>query len=224
MPAPELLERLAGAIVRLSKSEAAAAAEAALAAGLSPYTIIADGLSRGMQTVGEAFRRNEVFIPEVLVACDAYYAGLNVVKPLIDQNDQRRFFAKMVIGTIHGDIHTVGKDVAVPVFQAAGFQVIDLGTAVPDQQFVAAIREHQPELVGLGTYMTATFMHTRATVDAITEAGLRDQVKIICGGPSVDAETARRMGADDASDNAWDAVEKMRALVAALRQEKAARA
>ncbi len=163
-----------------------------------------------MQTIGEQFKCGEVFIPEVMVACDCYYAGLNVVKPHITPGDESRFIGKMVIGTIHGDIHTVGKDVAVPVFEAAGFNVIDLGVAVPDAKFVEAIREHQPDIVGLGTYMTATFMHTKETVRAITEAGLREQVKIICGGPSVDAEAARRMGADDATDNAWEGVEIMR--------------
>jgi 5-methyltetrahydrofolate--homocysteine methyltransferase len=122
----------------------------------------------------------------------------------------------MVIGTIYGDIHTVGKDVAIPVFEAAGFDVIDLGAAVPDEKFVEAVREHKPQLVGLGTYMTSTFMHTRETVKALADAGLRAGVKVICGGPAVDAPTARKMGADDASDNAWDAVEKMKRLAAEL--------
>lgn len=221
MSQTNLLNRLAEAVVRLSKRDAALLAQEALDAGLSPHTILAEGLSRGMQVVGEAFKRNEVFIPEVLVACDAYYAGLEVVRPHIRPDDRSRFTATMVIGTIYGDIHSVGKDVAIPVFEAAGFHVIDLGVAVPDEKFVEAIREHSPELVGLGTYMTATFMHTRETVRAITEAGLRHQVKIICGGPSVDARAARQMGADDASDNAWEAVEKMRALVRQLRHEQA---
>ncbi|MGB9604870.1 MAG: cobalamin B12-binding domain-containing protein, partial [Bryobacteraceae bacterium] len=118
---------------------------------------------------------------------------------------------------IHGDIHTVGKDVAVPVFQAAGYDVIDLGVDVPDEHFVEAIREHQPDIVGLGTYMTSTFMHTRETVRVIEQAGLRDRVKIICGGPAVDPDAARRMGADDASDDAWEAVAKLDRLVEELR-------
>ena len=205
----DILQRIADAIVRLDQKTVEQLSQEALAM-FSPYDIIADGLSRGMQSIGEQFKCGDVFIPEVMVACDCYYAGLNVVKPHLAADDEKRFIGKIVIGTIHGDIHTVGKDVAVPVFEAAGFNVIDLGVAVPDQKFVEAIREHQPHIVGLGTYMTATFMHTKETVRAITEAGLRDGVKIICGGPSVDAEAARRMGADHASDNAWEAVEIMR--------------
>jgi len=104
------------------------------------------------------------------------------------------------------------------VLISAGFDVVDLGAAVPDGKFVEAVREHQPQLVGLGTYMTSTFMHTRETVRALTDAGLRDNVKIICGGPAVDVEVARRMGADDASDNAWDAVERMKRLVEDFRK------
>ncbi|MBM3334928.1 cobalamin-dependent protein [Candidatus Sumerlaeota bacterium] len=207
-----MLQALAEAVIDLDAARAQTLAREALDAGMSPYSIIADGLSLGMKTVGERFKRAEVFIPEVMVACDAYYAGLSVVKPHLGADERRQFIARMVIGTIYGDIHSVGKDVAVPVFQAAGFDVIDLGVAVPDQKFVEAVREHKPQLVGLGTYMTATFMHTKETVRALVEAGLRDGVKIICGGPAVDAEIARQMGADDASDNAWDAVERMKRL------------
>jgi len=209
------LQALAQAVIDLDAGRAERLAREALGAGISPYTIIAEGLSLGMKTIGERFKCAEVFIPEVLVACDAYYAGLNVVKPHLNEAERERFLARMVIGTIHGDIHTVGKDVAIPVFEAAGFDVIDLGVAVPDQKFVEAVREHKPQLVGLGTYMTSTFMHTKETVRALADAGLRDGVKIICGGPAVDAETARRMGADDASDNAWDAVERMKRWVGA---------
>jgi len=214
-----ILKALAQAVIDLDASLAQRLAKDALDAGIAPYTIISEGLSQGMRTIGEKFKCAEVFIPEVLVACDAYYAGLNVVKPHLKASERDRFLARMVIGTIYGDIHSVGKDVAVPVFQAAGFDVIDLGTAVPDQKFVEAVREHKPQLVGLGTYMTSTFMHTKETVRALREAGLRDGVKIICGGPAVDAEAARKMGADDASDNAWDAVERMKRLAAELAEE-----
>ncbi len=211
--AEDILRQIAQAVIDLNAAEAERLSRAALDAGISPYRIIADGLSQGMKRIGECFKCAEVFIPEVLVACDAYYAGLNAVKPHMASAERSQYLAKMVIGTIYGDIHTVGKDVAIPVFEAAGFDVIDLGSAVPDEKFVEAVRQHKPQLVGLGTYMTSTFMHTRETVKALQEAGLRDSVKIICGGPSVDPETARKMGADDASDNAWDAVEKMKRLV-----------
>ena len=205
----EILKRIADAVIALEQKTVEQLSNEALASH-APGDIIANGLSLGMKTIGQQFKSGEVFIPEVMVACDCYYAGLKIVKPHISPRDESYFIGKIVIGTIHGDIHTVGKDVAVPVFEAAGFNVIDLGIAVPDEKFVAAIREHKPDIVGLGTYMTPTFMHTQETVRAIVAAGLRATVKVICGGPSVDGNAARKLGADEASDNAWEAVEIMK--------------
>jgi methanogenic corrinoid protein MtbC1 len=216
MEKEEILRNLAEAVDNLDEEAGERLAREALDAGISPYQIIADGLSKGMQVVGAKFKAAEVYLPEVLVACDVYYAGLKIVRPHIKPGDRDQFLGTMIIGTIHGDVHTVGKDVAIPVFEAAGFNVIDLGAPVADETFIEAIKEHQPQLVGLGTYMTSTFMHTKETVKKITEAGLRERVKIICGGPSVTPEAARRLGADDASDNAWEAVEKMKTLLAEL--------
>jgi len=213
---PELLSRIADAVLRLDQQAVEQLSEEALAMH-SPHQIIAEGLSAGMRTIGEQFKSGEVFIPEVMVACDCYYAGLKRVRSRIQASDRSWYLGRMLLGTIHGDIHTVGKDVAGPVFEAAGFEVIDLGVAVPDDRWVAAIREHRPDIVGLGTYMTPTFMHTRETVAAIAAAGLREGLRIICGGPSVSDAAARQMGADGASDNAWEAVEVMKGWMAGRR-------
>ncbi|HOW69514.1 MAG TPA: cobalamin-dependent protein [Phycisphaerae bacterium] len=208
-----LLERLAGAIEGMDANAVKSLARDALAAGLSPATVLNEGLSLGMRRVGQKFNAGDMFMPEVLVACDVYFAGLEVVRPLLAASEGENRLGTMVLGNIHGDIHTVGKNVAIPVFEANGLRVIDVGESLDDQVFVDAIRKHKPQIVGLGTYMTSTFMHTGETVAAIAKAGLRSQVKIICGGPAVDAEAARRMGADDASDDAWKAVDKIRKLL-----------
>ena len=219
MSSNEILNMLADAIVRLDRKSVPALAQQALDAGLPPHLIITEGLSKGMKIIGEQFKRNEVYIPEVLVACDAYYAGLNIVRPHITKSEKQKFLGTMVIGTIYGDVHTVGKDVAIPIFEAAGLNVIDLGVGVPPEGFVKAVEEHEAQIVGLGTYMTSSFMHTKDVVEALKEAGVRNRVKIICGGPSVNAEAARRMGADDASDDAWEAVGKIKALLGQLSDE-----
>jgi len=213
----ERLQKLAQAVLEMDVEGIVPLIEDSLAAGLSPVEILAEGLSAGMRQVGERFKQGEIFMPEVLVSCDVYYRGLEILRPLIRQTGGGPVRGKMIIGTIYGDIHSVGKDVAVPVFQAAGYDVIDLGVDVPDERFVEAIRQYEPDIVGLGTYMTSTFMHTRETVRVIEQAGLRDRVKIICGGPAVDPAAARRMGADDASDDAWEAVGKLDRLVEELR-------
>ena len=217
MEKAERLQKLAQAVLEMDLEGIVPLVEDSLAAGLSPVEILAEGLSAGMRQLGERFKQGEIFMPEVLVSCDVYYRGLEILRPLIRQTGGGPVRGKMIIGTIYGDIHSVGKDVAVPVFQAAGYDVIDLGVDVPDERFVEAIREYEPDIVGLGTYMTSTFMHTRETVRVIEQAGLRDRVKIICGGPAVDPAAAQRMGADDASDDAWEAVGKLDRLVEELR-------
>lgn len=219
MQCEDRFRQLADAVVQMDIGGVPDLVRTCLSEGLSAGDVVSRGLSAGMRQVGEAFQDGTIFMPEVLVSCDAYYAGLEVVKPLLNA-DGLPSKGKMILGTIYGDIHTVGKDVAIPVFRAAGFEVIDLGVDVSDERFVAAVREHQPDLVGLGTYMTATFMHTKETVRALEQAGLRQQVKVICGGPAVDAATARKLGADDASDNAWEAVGKMEVLVEELKHER----
>jgi 5-methyltetrahydrofolate--homocysteine methyltransferase len=212
-------EQLADAVINMEVERVRDLVRDSLNEGLAPAEILTQGLSLGMRRVGEQFRDGGIFMPEVLVSCDAYYAGLKIVEPLLQtQNGDSR--GKIVLGTIHGDIHTVGKDVAIPVFRAAGFEVIDLGIDVKDETFVDAVRRHRPQLVGLGTYMTSTFMHTRATVEALERAGVRREVKVICGGPAVDAATARKMGADDACDDAWEAIGRMEFLVEALDHER----
>ena len=217
MTVDPIFAELADAVVRLDVRRVPTLVEQALAAGLAPADVLARGLAAGMRRVGDAFNAGEMFMPELLVAAEVFLAGLEIVRPRLGAAGDQPALGTMVLGSIYGDIHTVGKMVAIPVFEAHGLRVIDLGENLDDDVFVDAIRVHRPEIVGFGTYMTPTFMHTRETVAVIAKAGLRDQVKIICGGPAVDADAARRMGADDASDDAWQAVGKIKRLLEELR-------
>ena len=209
----DILKQLSASVVDLNMKGVVPLVEAALKEGLPPSKVLTEGLSQGMREVGRQFNSGDMFMPEVLVACDVYFAGLGVVRPLLASDKDAHSLGTIIMGNIYGDVHTVGKQVAMPVFEASGLQVIDLGEDLDDEAFVEGIRKHKPQVVGLGTYMTSTFMHTKQTVEAITKAGLRDQVKIICGGPAVDVGAARRMGADDASDDAWLGVEKIKRLL-----------
>jgi len=214
----EILTKLKEAVIGMDAEGARIAADEALRSGLDPADAIVRGLSEGMRTVGDKFGKMEIFLSEVLASADAYYAALNVLRPKISrERAQRVFTATLVMGTIFGDIHTVGKDVAIPVFESAGFNVIDLGIDVPPEGFVEAAIRNGAELVGLGTYMSETFFHVPEVVKAFEKAGIRERVKIICGGPAVDPETARKLGADDASSDAWEAVEKLKMLISELR-------
>ncbi len=225
----EIFAALADAVVRLDVAGVGPLVEQALAAGISPADILSRGLSEGMRRVGDQFNAGEMFMPEMLVAAEVYVAGLNLVRPLltaraggsVSGNPGSAYpLGTMVLGSIFGDIHTVGKMVAIPVFEASGLRVIDLGENLDDDVFIDAIRQHDPQIVGFGTYMMASFMHTRDAVATIAKAGLRDRIKIICGGPAVDANAARKMGADDASADAWEAVTKIKRLLGDLRQDR----
>lgn len=214
----EILTKLKEAVIGMDADGARIAAEGALRSGLDPADAIVRGLSEGMRTVGDRFGKMEIFLSEVLASADAYYAALEVLKPKLGKERAKRaFIATMVIGTIFGDIHTVGKEVAIPVFESAGFNVIDLGIDVPPEGFVEAAIRNGAELVGLGTYMSETFFHVPDVVKAFERAGIREKVKIICGGPAVDPGAARKLGADDASSDAWEAVGKLKRLLEELR-------
>jgi methanogenic corrinoid protein MtbC1 len=216
MATEALLNRVSDAVLGLDRKQIEAKIQMALDAGAPPAAVL-NALAAGMETIGTQFKTGEVFLPEVMVACDVYKAGLALVFPLLQTERHEAFVGSMVLGSIYGDVHTVGKDVAAAVFAAAGFRVVDLGVTVKDETWLSAVREHQPDIVGLGAYMTSTFMHTREVVRRLSEAGLREQVRIICGGPSVNDQAAKTLGADAASNNAWEAVEIMRRWIDAKR-------
>ena len=206
MSKDDIITRLAQAVVSCQTAEVEQVVRAALTAGLSPHEVI-KGLSEGMREMGRLWTEMEVFLPEVMAAADAFYAGLHLAKPAVPVGSRTDQVGTLVLGTIYGDIHSVGKDVVVPVFEAENFKVVDLGTDVSAAQFVQAVVEHKPDILGLGTYMSETFRHVAEVVRALVDAGVRDQVIVICGGAVADAEIARRMGADDAFTDAWVAVE-----------------
>lgn len=213
MSQDDMITRLAQAVVSCQITQVEQEVRAALTAGLPPQEVI-KGLSEGMREMGRLWNEMEVFLPEVMAAADAFYAGLRLAKPAIPSGSHTDQVGTMVLGTIYGDIHSVGKDVVIPVFEAENFRVVDLGTDISAAQFVQAVQEHKPDIVGLGTYMSETFRHVGDVVKALVEAGVREQVIVICGGAVADAEVARRMGADDAFTDAWVAVEAAKQLLA----------
>ncbi|NPV29871.1 MAG: cobalamin-binding protein [Firmicutes bacterium] len=215
----EILAQLAQAVVDMDVEGVEAKCKEALEAGIQAFEAISAGLSAGMRRVGELWNNMEIFMPEVMGSVDAYYAGLKILKPQIKQNEKTEYIGTIVIGTIWGDIHSVGKDVAVPVFEGENFRVIDLGLDVPAEKFIEAVKEYNPDIVGLGTYMSETFLHVEELVKEFQKAGIRDRVLVVCGGPAVDSEVAKKMGADDAWDDAWEAAEGMKRLLAQRSQK-----
>jgi len=210
----EIISKLTNSIVNLDSEAAKTVAKEAKVANVDLADAIR-ALARGMRIIGEKWNKMEVFLPEVLVAADAFYAGMEVLEPALEaRKGERLFSGTIVIGTIFGDVHTVGKDVAKAVFAAEiGLRVIDLGIEVPENKFVEAVEEYDADIVGVGTYMSETFFNTPKVLDALKNAGLRDRVIVVCGGPAANYEKAIEFGADGAWDDAWVAVDGIKKLM-----------
>lgn len=167
----------------------------ALDSGVSLDEIIGSGFIAAMGEVGEKFSQGDIFVPEMLVAARAMKMGLAVLEPVI-LTSKREFLGKIIIGTVQGDLHDIGKNLVAMMLQGSGYEIIDLGIDVKPEAFVAAIREHKPDAVGLAALLTTTMRYMKETVAAIDQAGLRSQVKIMVGGAPVTAAFAEQIGAD----------------------------
>lgn len=210
------IERLADAILSMKPEEAKAAAEDCMAKGLDIVEVIKKGIADPFTVLGERFKRMEVFLPELMAAAEAFYEAFDVIKPEFEKGMlKNQFWATMVIGTIFGDIHTVGKDIFIPIAIAEGINVIDLGIDVPPEKFVEAIRKHDPDIIGFGTYMAETVYNSKVVLKAIEEAGLRGNRVVAAGGPAcapleVDAVKCREFGLDIATTDAFAGIEKIK--------------
>jgi 5-methyltetrahydrofolate--homocysteine methyltransferase len=189
---------------------------------MDPKDLIFRGLIPGMDVVGEKFRRNEYYVPQVLLSARAMYAGLDLLKPLItaaarpDDN-----LGVVVIGTAQGDLHDIGKNLVAMMLEGAGFQVHNLGRDVAPEKFVAAVQEHDAHIVGISALMTTTMPAMKRTIDALVRAGLRERVKVMVGGAPVSQAFADEIGADGYAKDSTLAVARAKTLLAA--GERAAR-
>lgn len=189
-----------------------ASTKAALGEGLSALKVLNEGLLPGMDRVGRDFRDGELFIPEVIVAARAMHAGLELLKPLLAAGASTSA-RKIVIGTVQGDLHDIGKKLVGIMMQGAGFEVIDLGHDVSPDRFVQAVREHEPALIGLSALLSTTMPMMKATLDALRAADLYDRVKVMVGGAPVNQAWADEIGAHGYAPDAVSAVDCARKLV-----------
>jgi 5-methyltetrahydrofolate--homocysteine methyltransferase len=212
-PSTPLLDALRDAVLNGNAKGAGALTAQALAAGVDPQAIVDTALIPAMDEAGRRFDQGEFFVPELLVAARALKASQALVTPLLAASGATPR-GKVVIGTVKGDLHDIGKNLVVALLRGGGFEVIDLGADVAPGAFVAAVRDHAPHVVGLSALLTTTMMQMQQTIHALAEAGVRDRVKIIVGGAPVTERFAAQCGADGYADNAAAAVTLARALVA----------
>lgn len=207
----DMLQKIASNLYNGEDQEVAALVQQALDEGMDPGEILQGGLIAGMDEVGRDFKAGELFVPEVLIAARAMHAGMDILRPLLEDSDVLSA-GKYVIGTVKGDLHDIGKNLVRMMLEGAGFEMIDLGTDVEAQAFVDAVSEHQPQLVGMSALLTTTMVQMKTIIEALEEAGLRDSVKIMVGGAPVTDAFAQEIGADAYAADAASAVDVARSL------------
>ena len=187
--------------------------QAALDAGISAKDILQKGLIVGMDIVGEKMECGDMFIPEVLMSAQAMSMSVEILKPLLAEGDSSSA-GKVIIGTVKGDLHDIGKNLVSMMMESAGFEVIDLGVDVAPEKFVEAIKTHKPTIVGLSALLTTTMPMMKKSIMSIEESGLRDTLKIIVGGAPVNQSFADEIGADGYAPDAGAASKLAKALYA----------
>jgi corrinoid protein of di/trimethylamine methyltransferase len=216
MASEKLFEDMTNAVIAGLPDKARELANEALRAGIEPLAAIEQGFRPGMDAVGEGFAKGELFIPDLMMSGEAMKAAIATLEPeLMKRKQQRQVLGRVVIGTVQGDIHEIGKTLVATMLTANGFEVHDLGVDVPAQQFVDAVRKVNADVVGLSALLTTTILNQEAVILDLEEAGLRDRVKVIIGGVPASPEWAEEIGADGYAENATEAVEVVKRLVQA---------
>ncbi len=207
-------ETLKNAIISGDGDAAQSQTNALVAEGKSAREILDEGLLPGMDVVGQRMKNGECFIPEVLLSARTMQSCLDIIKPLLGEGDSASV-GTIVLGTVEGDMHDIGKNLVGMLLAGAGFQVVLLGKGVTADGFVAAVKEHKPQILGMSGLLTTTIPKMGVTINALKDAGLRDGLKVICGGAPVSEAFCNEIGADAYGPNAAIGVERCKELVGA---------
>lgn len=206
-------EELYEAVLSGNAKAAHAVTQAALEAGIAPMTLITGSMVPAMDEVGRLFEAEEYFVPELLLAGRAMRSALELLRPLMIASGEK-LSTRVVIGTVKGDLHDIGKNIVGSMLEGSGFEVIDLGTDVSPEKFVTAVEERDPQVICMSALLTVTMPAMKTTIDALKTAGLRTRVKVLIGGAPVTLQYAKEIGADGYSENANGAVGLVRNLIA----------
>lgn len=187
--------------------------KSALSENISPKVLIDDYLIKAMEEIGRSFEQHKVFVPELLMAGRAMKMSLSLIQPLLKGENTSLMLGTVVIGTVKGDLHDIGKNLVGSMFEGCGFKVVDLGVDVDATKFINAVKENNASIVGLSALLTTTMPYMKSIIEALETAGLRDKVKVMVGGAPVSEGFAREIGADGYSDSANSAVVKAKELL-----------
>ena len=208
------LESLYEAILKGKLDVAKAVTTEAIAENVDPQEIINGYMSRAMEDIGKRFEEGQAFVPELLMAARAMKGALDLLKPLMKGAASHRL-GKVVIGTVKGDLHDIGKNLVASMLEGCGFEVINLGTDISSEKFITAIKENQAQILCLSALLTTTMNYMQEVIDALEKTGIRQEVKVMIGGAPVSESFARQIGADGYSDNANAAVTLAKSLLSA---------
>lgn len=208
------LESLYEAILKGKLDVAKAVTTEAIAENIAPHLIINNYMSRAMEDIGKRFEEGKAFVPELLMAARAMKGALDLLKPLMKGAASHRL-GKVVIGTVKGDLHDIGKNLVASMLEGCGFEVINLGTDISSEKFITAIKENQAQILCLSALLTTTMNYMQEVIDALEKTGIRQEVKVMIGGAPVSESFARQIGADGYSDNANAAVTLAKSLLSA---------
>jgi len=208
----KIFEEIADEIQKGNSDSVEELTKRALAQDISAEDILNNGLVAGMSIVSEKFKNNEIFIPEVLISAKSMYSGLGIIKPLLAESNVKSK-GKVVIGTVKGDLHDIGKNIVAMLLQGAGFDVVDLGADVPKEKFLEFAKTEHADILGMSALLTTTMIYMKETIEVLKDAGLRENVKVIIGGAPVTESYAAQIDADGYAPDAASAVDLTKKLI-----------
>jgi corrinoid protein of di/trimethylamine methyltransferase len=203
----EMYQKFAQVVIDGEPEDAEALAREALEQGLDPLECITNGLTPGIQEVGRLFSNGEYFLPELIIGADAMKKALDVLEPALLADQKREVAGKVVLGTVEGDMHEIGKTLVGTMLTANGFQVFDIGVDKKAEEFITAIKENDADIVGASALLTTTMLQQKKLIEMLEAAGLRDKVKVMVGGAPVTESYAREIGADGYAEDAISSVD-----------------
>lgn len=209
-----VFDRLRDCIVTFDSEGLRQACQEALDIGIQPYEIINNGIAKGTKIIGEKFQAGEFYLSELIMAGETVKEGMKILEPHIISKEKLHTAGKVIIGTVEGDLHDIGKNIVRMFLQAASFDVIDLGVDVPVRRFISSVRKSDPDVLGMSGLMTISMDQMKAVMNQLKKAGLKKKVKVIIGGAPITSSYAKQIGADAGSNDAVQGVEAIKSWMA----------
>ena len=211
----EILQKITAAVLVGSKNDALEWVQKGLGAGMNPLDLITKGLTVGLDRVGDKFEEGEYYLPDMMLAAEAMSGAIDYLEPHLKAGREleQKDSARVVIGTVKGDLHSIGKDIVIMMMKATGMEIYDLGVDVPSEKFVEVVKDNRADILGISALMTTTIQEQKKIIDLLKEKGLRDQVKVIVGGAPLSEEWALKIGADAYAADAIAGVKKIKTML-----------